>query len=108
MARGAYPGSARPESGAGAAGVSGASKPIPLEKPSIVLILANCSLCPPLQNHSRPTCVLGCTRCCASFFPLRCYLSILDDGGYHEVFRGCSPDKSTLPDRCRPRRPVYL
>src|ERR1035438_10642348 len=37
MARGAYPGSARPESGAGAAGVSGASKPIPLEKPSIVL-----------------------------------------------------------------------
>src|ERR1022692_3506075 len=42
------------------------------------------------------------------FFPLRCYLSILDDGGYHEVFRGCSPDKSTLRDRCRPRRPVYL
>src|ERR1035441_4418752 len=37
MARGAYRGSARPESGTGAAGVSGASKPIPLEKPSIVL-----------------------------------------------------------------------
>src|ERR1035438_10109883 len=36
MARGAYPGSARPESGAGAAGVSAAPKPIQLEKVSIV------------------------------------------------------------------------